>query len=68
VLSGILVAYLAAVRPGAAWEPFDAARAAVHVHGLAGDLAARQLGHRGLIASDLVRFLPRAQGAVLEGD
>ena len=68
VLSGILVAYLAAVRPGAAWEPFDAARAAVHVHGLAGDLAARELGQRGLIASDLVRFLPRAQRAVLEGD
>lgn len=39
-------------------EAFDAARLGVHLHGLAGDLAAEELGQVSLIASDLVRFLP----------
>jgi ADP-dependent NAD(P)H-hydrate dehydratase len=41
-------------------EPYDAARLGVHVHGLAGDLAAKDLGQVSLIASDLVRHLPAA--------
>jgi NAD(P)H-hydrate epimerase len=41
-------------------EAFDAARLGVHLHGLAGDLAAEELGQVSLIASDLVRFLPAA--------
>ena len=41
-------------------SPFDAARLAAHVHGLAGDLAAEELGEVSLIASDLVRWLPAA--------
>lgn len=41
-------------------EPYDAARLATHVHGLAGDLAAAELGEVSLIASDLLRFLPAA--------
>lgn len=41
-------------------DPFDAARLGVYLHGLAGDLAARQVGEISLIASDLVRFLPQA--------
>jgi NAD(P)H-hydrate epimerase len=63
VLSGILVAYLAASvsRGDARWTAFDAAVAAVHVHGLSGDIAAERLGRRGLIASDLVEHLPLAQ-------
>jgi NAD(P)H-hydrate epimerase len=63
VLAGILGAYLAACFTGIdpTWTPFDAAIAAVHMHGLAGDLAAEETGRRGLIASDLVRFLPAAQ-------
>lgn len=40
--------------------PLDAARLAVHLHGLAGDLAAGALGQVSMIASDLVRFLPEA--------
>jgi ADP-dependent NAD(P)H-hydrate dehydratase len=38
----------------------DAARLGVHLHGLAGDLAATELGQVSLIASDLIRFLPEA--------
>ena len=41
-------------------EPFDAARLGVHLHGLAGDLAAEELGEVSLIASDVVLFLPDA--------
>lgn len=68
VLSGILGAYLATcvtlgdLGPGRVrWSAFDAAMAAVHVHGLAGDLAAAALGRRGMIASDLVEYLPAVQ-------
>ena len=41
-------------------EAFDAARLGVHLHGLAGDLAAEELGEVSLIASDVVLFLPDA--------
>jgi len=44
--------------------PFDAAVLGAHVHGLAGDLAAAKLGQVSLIASDLLRYLPRAFQAV----
>ncbi len=39
---------------------YEAARLGVYLHGLAGDLAAAELGQVSLIAGDLVRFLPRA--------
>lgn len=39
---------------------FDAMRLATHVHGLAGDLAAAELGQVSLTASDLIRHLPAA--------
>jgi NAD(P)H-hydrate epimerase len=32
----------------------------VHIHGLAGDLAAAELGQISMIASDLIDFLPAA--------
>jgi ADP-dependent NAD(P)H-hydrate dehydratase len=41
-------------------EPYDAARLGVYLHGLAGDLAAAELGQVSLVASDLVRYLPAA--------
>ena len=41
-------------------SPFDAARLGVYLHGLAGDLAAEELGQVSMIASDLVRHLPSA--------
>ena len=55
VLTGIVVALLA--------RGFDAAASArlgVYVHGLAGDLAAAEMGETSLAAGDLVRFLPTA--------
>ena len=61
VLSGILGAYLALCALDSTWRPIDAARGAVYVHGLAGDLAAAELGQRALIAGDLIAFLPSAQ-------
>ncbi|MGH7192952.1 MAG: NAD(P)H-hydrate dehydratase [Candidatus Saccharimonadales bacterium] len=55
VLTGVTAALLAQKLP-----PLDAARLAVHLHGLAGDLAADELGQVSLIASDLPHYLPRA--------
>jgi ADP-dependent NAD(P)H-hydrate dehydratase len=55
VLAGLLAALL-----GQGLEPFAAARLAVHLHGLAGDLAAADLGEASLIATDLLDYLPRA--------
>lgn len=55
VLTGVIAALLA---QGLA--AFEAAQLGAFVHGLAGDLAAAELGQASLIASDLVRYLPRA--------
>jgi ADP-dependent NAD(P)H-hydrate dehydratase len=41
-------------------EAFDAARLGVYLHGLAGDLAAAELGEASLVASDLPHYLPKA--------
>jgi len=41
-------------------EPYEAARLGVYVHGLAGDLAAKDLGQMSLIARDIVGYLPQA--------
>jgi NAD(P)H-hydrate epimerase len=41
-------------------ELYDAARLGVYVHGLAGDLAAKDMGEMGMIAHDIVEYLPMA--------
>lgn len=46
---------------------FDAARLGVHLHGLAGDLAAAEVGQTSLVATDLIRFLPAAFNATGNG-
>ncbi|HVC96283.1 MAG TPA: NAD(P)H-hydrate dehydratase [Pirellulales bacterium] len=55
VLTGLLTALLCQQL-----AVFDAAHLGTHLHGLAGDLAADELGEVSLIAGDLVRFLPAA--------
>jgi ADP-dependent NAD(P)H-hydrate dehydratase len=55
VLTGLIVALLCQEL-----EPFDAARLAAYLHGLAGDLAAEPFGQISLTAKDLVEYLPQA--------
>jgi NAD(P)H-hydrate epimerase len=55
VLTGVITGLLCQ-----AITPWEAARLGTHVHGLAGDLGANQLGQISLLASDLVEFLPVA--------
>ncbi len=59
VLTGIVAAVCAQfLRRGFSF--FDAVRLAVFLHGRAGDLAVEELGECSVIASDLIRFLPKA--------
>lgn len=67
VLAGILAAYLCVSVRVTGFTAWDAVRAAVHAHGLAGDLAAAALGQRAVSASDLVVSLADAQRAHLRG-
>jgi len=55
VLTGVILAFLAQ-----GYEPLHAARLAVFLHGLAGDMAAEQKSQHGLIASDIIDYLPEA--------
>jgi len=55
VLTGMVAALLAQNL-----EPVDAAILAVHVHGLAGDMAAEDVGEVSLMAGDLLEYLPDA--------
>jgi NAD(P)H-hydrate epimerase len=55
VLSGVIGALL-----GQGFDPFDAAQLGVWLHGRAGDLARDRVGEDSLIASDIIRALPRA--------
>ncbi len=55
VLTGIITGLLAQGLSG-----WDAARAGVYLHGLAGDLAAATIGEPGLIAGDVLTAIPHA--------
>ncbi len=55
VLTGIIAGLIAQ-----GLSPFDAAGAGAYLHGLAGDLAAGQKGCRGLVAGDILDYLPDA--------
>jgi hydroxyethylthiazole kinase-like uncharacterized protein yjeF len=57
VLTGILAGCLAQDRSG---DPTEAVLAAVYLHGLAGDLAARRLGARAMLAGDVTAHLGEA--------
>ena len=55
VLTGIITGLLAR-----GYSQADACLMGMYLHGLAGDLAARELGEESLIASDIIRYLPQA--------
>ncbi|MBU1007007.1 MAG: NAD(P)H-hydrate dehydratase [Candidatus Omnitrophica bacterium] len=61
VLSGIVGSFLAQ-----GIKAFNAARMAVYVHGLAGDLAAKEKGEAGLIASDILDNIPEAIKSIID--
>ena len=54
-LTGLITALVCQGLP-----PFEAAQLGVHLHGLAGDLAAEKLGQTSMIARDLADHLPEA--------
>jgi NAD(P)H-hydrate epimerase len=56
ILTGLIAGFLGQF-PG---EPELAIAAAVYLHGLAGQLGAAAMGEKSLIATDLLRFLPKA--------
>jgi NAD(P)H-hydrate epimerase len=62
VLTGMIAGLLA--QGLSAW---DAARAGVYLHGLAGDLAAATIGEPGLIAGDVITAIPHALTHTLDG-
>lgn len=63
VLTGLTTALLARGS-----DPFETTRFAVHLHGLAGDLAVQALSQPGMIASDLPRFICEAWKQVCGGN
>ena len=63
VLTGLIAGLL-----GQGLAAFEAARLGVYLHGLAGDLAAKERGQVGLIASDLLARIPLAIRQYQQGD
>ncbi len=55
VLTGIITALCAR-----GYKQGEACKIGMYLHGLAGDLAARDLGKESLIASDIINYLPKA--------
>lgn len=55
VLTGIISSLI-----GQKVDPFHAAALAVYIHGLSGDLASKNKGLHGLIAGDIIEYLPQA--------
>lgn len=55
VLTGIITGLLAR-----GYSQDDACRIGMYVHGLAGDIAAEEVGMESLVASDIIRCLPQA--------
>jgi NAD(P)H-hydrate epimerase len=55
VLTGIITGLLAR-----GYKSLDACVVGVYLHGLAGDLAAQELGEESLLAGDIIKYLPSA--------
>jgi NAD(P)H-hydrate epimerase len=48
------------------YEPFNAAALGAYIHGKAGDLALKEMGGIGIIATDLIRKIPAVQQSIRE--
>lgn len=55
VLTGIIASLI-----GQKLDLFEAAKTGVYLHGLAGDIAAREKGEYSMIAGDIIEYLPEA--------
>ena len=55
VLAGVITGLLAR-----GYKRAEACQLGMYLHGLAGDLAIRDIGKESLIASDIIRYLPKA--------
>lgn len=55
VLTGIITALL-----GRGYDREEACLMGMYIHGLAGDLAEKEVGKESLVAGDIIRFLPKA--------
>lgn len=61
VLTGVITAFLAQ-----GYRPEHAATIGVYVHGLAGDLAAEDIGEFGLTAGDIASYAGRAIRKIID--
>ncbi len=59
VLTGLITGFLSQF-PG---QPDEAVAAAVYLHGLSGEIGARDWGDKSLLATDILAYLPRAMEA-----
>jgi ADP-dependent NAD(P)H-hydrate dehydratase / NAD(P)H-hydrate epimerase len=59
ILTGMIAGLLAQFPK----RPEEAVGAAVYLHGLAGEMGAKVLGEKGLIATDILKYLPQAMEA-----
>lgn len=55
ILTGMIASFIAQ-----GFEPFDASKAGVYIHGLAGDMTAHDIGEYGFISRDLIEYIPYA--------
>ena len=55
ILTGMIASFI-----GQGVEEYSACISSVHLHGLAGDLASAELGPFGMIAGDIIKYLPQA--------
>ncbi|TJX68936.1 NAD(P)H-hydrate dehydratase [Soehngenia saccharolytica] len=61
VLAGVITSFV-----GQGYSPFDASVMGVYVHGLAGDLAREEFGEYGMIARDIIEYLPKAINCIIK--
>ena len=60
VLTGVIAAFLAQ-----GYRPEHAATLGVYIHGLAGDMAVKEIGEYGLVSSDIANYCGRANRAII---